>query len=63
MKKPDRKEFFRDFQASLQVVSAQMPGLLPVTILKALLNAAYPFVGIILGRRYWTGFWRAARGS
>ena len=49
MKKPDRKEFFRDFQASLQVVSAQMPGLLPVTILKALLNAAYPFVGIILG--------------
>lgn len=49
MKKTERKEFFRDFRASLQVVSAQMPGLLPVTVLEAMLKAAYPFVGIILG--------------
>lgn len=49
MKKSERGEFFRDFRASLRVVSRDMPGLLPVTVVSALLESALPFVSIILG--------------
>jgi len=51
MKKSERREFFRDFRASLRVVSQDMPGLLPVTVLGALLDGALPFVSIILGAK------------
>jgi ATP-binding cassette subfamily B protein len=51
MKKTELREFFRDFRASLRVTSAEMPGLLPLTVLYALLNSAFPFVSIILGAR------------
>ncbi len=49
MKKSERREFFRDFRASLRVVSEEMPGLLPATAASALLDAAAPFVSIVLG--------------
>ncbi|MDE6588923.1 MAG: hypothetical protein K2K53_00975, partial [Oscillospiraceae bacterium] len=49
MKKAEYKEFFRDFRASLRVVSAEMPGLLPATVVSALVDAAGPFMSIILG--------------
>ncbi|MDE7218379.1 MAG: ABC transporter ATP-binding protein/permease [Oscillospiraceae bacterium] len=51
MKKTELREFFRDFRASLRVVSEEMPGLLPVTVLSALVDSAFPFVSIILGAR------------
>ena len=51
MKKTELREFFRDFRASLRVVSEEMPGLLPVTVLCALLDSAFPFVSIILGAK------------
>ena len=51
MKKAEYKEFFRDFRASLRVVSAEMPGLLPATAASALVDAAEPFVSIVLGAR------------
>nr|WP_300865719.1 ATP-binding cassette domain-containing protein [uncultured Acetatifactor sp.] len=51
MKKTELREFFRDFRASLRVTSAEMPGLLPVTVLSSLLHSAFPFVSIILGAR------------
>ena len=49
MKKSEYREFFQDFRASLRVVSDEMPGLLPVTVISALVGAAEPFVSIILG--------------
>ena len=49
MKKAERKEFFRDFRASLRVVSEEMPGLLPAMAALALVDSAAPFVSIILG--------------
>lgn len=51
MRKTELREFFRDFRASLRVTSAEMPGLLPVTALSALINSAFPFVSIVLGAR------------
>lgn len=49
MKKTKWQEFFQDFRASLRVTSEALPGILPVTVLSALLNSAFPFVNIILG--------------
>ena len=51
MKKTKMQEFFHDFRASLRVVSAELPGVLPVTVVSALINSAFPFVSIILGAK------------
>ena len=51
MKKTELREFFRDFRASLRVTSEKLPGMLPATVVSALLNAAFPFVSIIIGAR------------
>lgn len=49
MKKAKWQDFFQDFRASLRVTSEALPGILPVTMVSALLNSAFPFVNIILG--------------
>ena len=51
MKRTNMQEFFHDFRASLRVVSGELPGVLPVTVVSALINSAFPFVSIILGAK------------
>ena len=49
MKKPELREFFRDFRASLRVASAALPGVLPAVVVSSLVDSAFLFVSIILG--------------
>lgn len=51
MKRTDLQGFCRDFYVSLRVTSAEVPGVLPVTVVSTLINSAFPFVNIILGAK------------